>query len=180
MLVSQHRLGEDCREHRIASFVTGSHGVAMIREQSGDLLAADVEALVNAVNTVGVMGKGIALQFKQAYPAMFREYARAARAGEVQIGAMRVWATGATSGPRFIINFPTKRHWRSPSSLAHVAAGLPALAQTIEENEIRSVAIPALGCGYGGLDWASVEPLIHQTLAPLSTLVDIQLYPPPA
>ncbi|MFF5036627.1 macro domain-containing protein [Nocardia salmonicida] len=108
----------------------------MIREQSGDLLNADVEALVNAVNTVGVMGKGIALQFKQTYPEMFREYARAARAGEVQIGAMHMWATGATSGPRFIINFPTKRHWRSPSRLADVAAGLPSLAETIERNEI--------------------------------------------
>ncbi|MFD3509313.1 macro domain-containing protein [Nocardia sp. NPDC058666] len=151
----------------------------MIREESGDLLSADVEALVNAVNTVGVMGKGIALQFKQTYPEMFRDYARAARAGEVQIGAMHVWATGATNGPRFVINYPTKRHWRSPSRLDDVAAGLPALAQTIEQNEIRSVAIPALGCGYGGLGWASVEPLIRRTLVPLATLVDIQLYPPP-
>ncbi|MFD4461585.1 macro domain-containing protein [Nocardia sp. NPDC058480] len=152
----------------------------MIREQSGDLLRADVEALVNAVNTVGVMGKGIALKFKQTYPEMFQEYARAARAGEVQIGAMHVWATGATSGPRFIINFPTKRHWRSPSRLADVAAGLPSLAETIERNEIRSVAIPALGCGHGGLDWERVEPLIRHTLEPLSAVVDVRLFPPSA
>lgn len=152
----------------------------MIREQSGNLLSADVEALVNAVNTVGVMGKGIALQFKQTYPEMFQEYARAARAGEVQIGAMHLWATDATSGPRFIINFPTKRHWRSPSRLADVASGLPSLAETIERNEIRSVAIPALGCGHGGLDWVSVEPLIRQTLEPLSAVVDVRLFPPSA
>ncbi|MFE1596832.1 macro domain-containing protein [Nocardia sp. NPDC058705] len=120
------------------------------------------------------------MQFKQTYPEMFRAYARAARAGGIQIGAMHVWATGATSGPRFIINYPTKRHWRSPSRLTDVAAGLPALAETIEDNQIRSVAIPALGCGHGGLDWASVEPLIRQTLGPLSAVVDVRLYPPPA
>lgn len=150
----------------------------MIREESGNLLTADVEALVNAVNTVGVMGKGIALQFKQTYPEMFREYARAARDGEVQIGTMHVWATGATSGLRFIINFPTKRHWRSASRLDDVAAGLPALVEAIERNDIRSVAIPALGCGHGGLDWADVEPLIRQALQPLFE-VDFRLYPPP-
>ncbi|APE33977.1 hypothetical protein BOX37_08325 [Nocardia mangyaensis] len=120
------------------------------------------------------------MQFKQAYPAMFREYARAARAGEVQIGAMHVWATGAMSGPPFIINYPTKRHWRSPSRLADVAAGLPALAETIEANQTRSVAIPALGCGHGGLDWASVKPLIRQSLEPLPAVVDVRLHPPPA
>lgn len=83
---------------------------------------------------------------------------------------MHLWATGTTSRPRFIINFPTKRHWRSPSRLADVAAGLPSLAETIERNEIRPVAIPALGCGHGGLDWVGVEPLIRQTLEPLSGL----------
>lgn len=87
----------------------------MIREKSGDLLASDAEALVNAVNTVGVMGKGIALQFKQTYPDMFREYAQAARAGDLYIGRMFVWQTGATTGPRLAINYPTKGHWRSAS-----------------------------------------------------------------
>ncbi|MFG2446467.1 macro domain-containing protein [Nocardia fluminea] len=150
----------------------------MIREQSGDLLSADAEALVNAVNTVGVMGKGIALRFKQTYPEMYRAYARAARASEVQIGAMHVWETCATTGPRFVINFPTKRHWRSPSRLEDVAAGLPVLAESIKRHRISSIAIPALGCGHGGLDWHQVRPLIHQWLDPLSDNVDIGVYPP--
>ena len=87
----------------------------MIREKSGDLPASDAEALVNAVNTVGVMGKGIAPQFKQTYPDIFREYAQAARSRDLQTGRMFVWQTGATTGPRLVINFPTKRHWRSAS-----------------------------------------------------------------
>ncbi|MFC4127246.1 macro domain-containing protein [Nocardia rhizosphaerae] len=150
----------------------------MIREESGNLLDADTEALVNAVNTVGVMGKGIALQFKQAYPDMFREYARAARMGDLHVGRMFVWETGAARGPRLIVNFPTKRHWRSASRLDDVSAGLPVLAETIERYRIQSIAIPALGCGHGGLTWEEVGPLIKKALEPLAAKVEIRLYPP--
>ncbi|GGN94270.1 macro domain-containing protein [Nocardia rhizosphaerihabitans] len=150
----------------------------MIREKSGDLLASDAEALVNAVNTVGVMGKGIALQFKQTYPDMFREYAKASRAGDLHIGRMFVWQTGSTTGPRLVINYPTKRHWRSASRLEDVTAGLPALIETIEQYKIRSIAIPALGCGYGGLEWEDVGPPIREALDQLAQAVEIWLYPP--
>lgn len=148
----------------------------VIREAHGNLLAADVDALVNTVNTVGVMGKGIALQFKRAYPEMFREYARAARAGELSTGRMQVWETDAATGPRFVINFPTKRHWRSPSSLEYVTSGLDDLARVIAHRGIRSIAVPPLGCGQGGLQWSTVRPLIEASLGGLDSV--IWLYPP--
>ncbi|NKY49719.1 macro domain-containing protein [Nocardia vermiculata] len=124
------------------------------------------------------MGKGIALQFKRAYPEMYKAYSAAAKAGELQIGAMHVWETGALAGPRVIINFPTKRHWRSPSTLDDVAAGLPALVEALHKYSITSVAIPPLGCGNGGLDWRDVAPLMWQALSPLADTIDIRIYPP--
>lgn len=130
----------------------------MITEAHGNLLAADVDALVNTVNTVGVMGKGIALQFKRAYPAMFADYASAARRHELSLGRMHVWETGQMTGPRFIVNFPTKQHWKASSKLSDVAAGLDDLARTIRDLGISSIAIPPLGCGQGGLQWHQVEP----------------------
>ncbi|MEV4209162.1 macro domain-containing protein [Nocardia salmonicida] len=152
----------------------------MIREQSGDLLSADVEALVNAVNTVGVMGKGIALQFKQSYPEMFREYARAARAGEVQSAR----CTCGQPAPRAVrgSSSTSRRNGTGapPATSTTSPLAYRPLAETIERNKIRSVAIPALGCGHGGLDWVSVEPLIRQTLEPLSAVVDVRLFPPSA
>ena len=137
----------------------------MIREGTGDLLNADVDALVNTVNTVGVMGKGIALQFKRRYPGNFRAYERACKAGEVQLGSMFVFDAGQLVRPRWIINFPTKGHWRSNSKLTDVASGLDDLVRVIGELGIRSIAIPPLGCGNGGLDWAIVEPLIRDRLS---------------
>jgi O-acetyl-ADP-ribose deacetylase (regulator of RNase III) len=148
----------------------------LIREAEGNLLTADVDALVNTVNTVGVMGKGIALQFKRAYPDMFRAYERAAKAGELAPGRVQVWETGALDGPRFIINFPTKRHWRGPSRLSYIRDGLDHLAEVIAEREIRSIALPPLGCGNGGLNWADVKPLIEERLGQLP--IDIVVYPP--
>ncbi|MBF6293684.1 type II toxin-antitoxin system antitoxin DNA ADP-ribosyl glycohydrolase DarG [Nocardia farcinica] len=150
----------------------------MIREEHGNLLRADVDALVNTVNTVGVMGKGIALQFKRAYPDMFKEYERAAKANRIHVGEMFVWETGALDGPRFIVNFPTKRHWRSASRLDDIALGLRHLAAVIDSHGIRSIAIPPLGCGNGGLDWAEVAPLIWDALRPLATDVEILVFPP--
>lgn len=149
----------------------------MIEQADGNLLQADVDALVNTVNTVGVMGKGIALQFKRAFPSMFREYARAARAGELQLGRMHVWATGQMSGPRFIINFPTKGHWKSGSRLEDIERGLDDLVRVVRAQDIRSLAVPPLGCGNGGLDWKIVEPLIASKLAVLDG-VQVRVYPP--
>ncbi len=149
----------------------------MITTASGNLLQADVDALVNTVNTVGVMGKGIALQFKRSYPAMFEAYAKAAKAGEIQRGRMFVWPTEALDGPRFIINFPTKGHWRAPSHLDDIEAGLRDLVAVVRHLGIRSIAIPPLGAGNGGLDWADVEPVIRSAMSELPD-VDVRLYSP--
>lgn len=149
----------------------------MISTEDGNLLDSPVEALVNTVNTVGVMGKGIALQFKRAYPAMFKEYASAAKDGSLDIGRMHVWHTGQLDGPKVIINFPTKRHWRSDSKLSDIEAGLDDLVDVIRREHIGSIAIPPLGCGHGGLDWADVEPMIRAKLDVLED-VDIRIYPP--
>ena len=133
----------------------------------GNLLNADVEALVNTVNTVGVMGKGIALQFKRRFPLNFEVYAGACSRGEVQVGRMLVVETTAFSGPRFIINFPTKKHWREPSRLEYVSAGLTALVHEVKSRGIRSIAIPPLGCGNGGLSWSEVRPMIDRAVVQL-------------
>jgi len=150
----------------------------MIRNVTGDLLRQDTDALVNTVNTAGIMGKGIALQFKRAWPEMYRAYEAACQRGEVKLGKMHVWDTGSLTPPRFIINFPTKQHWRSRSQLADVESGLIDLVRVIEEHDLKSVAIPPLGCGNGGLDWADVEPLIHRGLAQISDRVDIRVFAP--
>ncbi len=124
----------------------------------GNLLAAEVDALVNTVNTEGVMGKGIALQFKKAFPDNFKSYARACKAGEVVIGGMHV--VQRLASPRFIINFPTKNHWRQPSRLEYIESGLADLVARVRELGIKSIAVPPLGCGNGGLDWTAVRPRI--------------------
>lgn len=140
----------------------------MIEEARGNLLEADAEALVNTVNTVGHMGKGIALQFKQAFPENFLAYARAVKRDEVRPGRMFVVPTGFLANPRYIINFPTKRHWRGRSRIEDIDAGLEALVQEIRRLGIRSIAVPPLGCGNGGLDWRDVEPRIRRALGDLS------------
>lgn len=149
----------------------------MITQADGNLLDADVDALVNTVNTVGVMGRGIALQFRRAFPAMFDDYVRAVKSGEVQIGRMHVWETDLLAGPRFVINFPTKRHWRGGSNLRWIEAGLEDLVRTIGEHKIRSLAVPPLGCGNGGLDWREVELRITRALGQLPD-VEVLLFPP--
>ena len=140
----------------------------MIEWTHGNLLRAPTQALVNTVNTVGVMGKGIALQFKQAYPQMFRAYERDCKLGQVKLGEVHVFDLGGLAGgPRWIINFPTKGHWRSPSRMSDIEMGLKDLAATIERLQIQSIAVPPLGCGNGGLDWNEVKPLIESTFAAL-------------
>ncbi len=149
----------------------------MIHTVSGNLLNAKADALVNTVNCVGVMGKGIALQFKQAFPAMFADYRRASRAGEVKPGQMYIYSTGALWGPHFIINFPTKRHWQGRSRMEDIDAGLCALAARVRELGIRSIAIPPLGVGNGGLPWGDVRPRIVAAFEALPE-VKVLLYEP--
>ena len=149
----------------------------MIQLTHGNLLTADVEALVNTVNCVGYMGKGIALQFKKAFPANNDAYRAACVKGEVQIGRMFVHATGSALNPKVIINFPTKRHWRDKSRLEDIEAGLIALVAEVQRLGISSIAIPPLGCGLGGLDWDDVRPRIETAFAPLPQ-VRVLLYAP--
>lgn len=149
----------------------------MITEAHGNLLLADADALVNTVNTVGVMGKGIALQFRRAFPEMFEDYRRAVKAGEVDVGRVQVWRSQALTGPRFVLNFPTKRHWRAKSRLGDIERGLQDLVRVIQELGISSIAIPPLGCGQGGLAWTDVEPRIREAMAQVPD-VDVLLYPP--
>lgn len=149
----------------------------MLTEAAGNLLDADTDAVVNTVNTVGVMGKGIALQFKQAYPANFKAYEAACRRGDVRLGRMFVVPTGQLAPPHFIINFPTKSHWRAKSRLGDIQAGLADLRRVIVDQDIKSIAIPPLGCGNGGLAWGEVRPLIVDALADLPA-VQVRVYPP--
>jgi O-acetyl-ADP-ribose deacetylase (regulator of RNase III) len=148
----------------------------MIEVVEGNLLTAEVDALVNTVNTVGVMGKGVALQFKQAFPDNFKSYKHACDRGEVRPGEMFVWDSGRLGPQRYVINFPTKRHWRGQSRMADIDSGLHDLVRVIRDLHITSVAVPALGCGNGGLDWAEVRPRIEAALATLP--VRVLLFPP--
>ncbi|MFS8858566.1 macro domain-containing protein [Synechococcus sp. H55.7] len=138
----------------------------------GDILKADAEALVNSVNCVGAMGRGIALQFKKAWPENFKAYAAACRRGEVRPGKLLVFETGKLTNPRYIINFPTKRHWRGKSRIEDIEAGLQSLVQEIRRLDLHSVALPPLGCGLGGLSWPDVRSRIERALA---TLTDVRI-----
>ena len=149
----------------------------MITFTQGNLLEADVEAVVNTVNTVGIMGKGIALMFKERFPDNFEDYARACRAGEVDVGKMFVTESTGLFGPRWIINFPTKTHWRVKTRIEWVEEGLKDLVRTIRQKNIRSIAIPPLGCGNGGLDWHDVRPAIVSALEQIDGL-DAVVYEP--
>lgn len=139
----------------------------MIELTRGDILTANAEALVNTVNCVGVMGRGIALQVKNAFPENFKVYEAACQRGEVQPGRMYVFETGQFTNPRYVINFPTKRHWRGKSRLADIESGLRALVEEVKRLGIRSIAVPPLGCGLGGLDWAEVRPRIEAAFSEL-------------
>jgi O-acetyl-ADP-ribose deacetylase (regulator of RNase III) len=149
----------------------------MISIKSGDILAEDAEAVVNTVNCVGVMGRGIALQFKKAYPENFDTYEDACERGLVRPGRMLVFETGRLANPRYIINFPTKRHWKGKSKIEDIASGLAALVEEVRAREIRSIAIPPLGCGLGGLDWNDVRPMIEKAFRG-HTETDVRIYQP--
>ena len=149
----------------------------MIDYTTGDILQADAEALVNTVNCVGVMGRGIALQFKNTFPGNFEAYAEACNREEVQPGRMFVYETGFMHNPKYIINFPTKRHWRGKSRYEDIEAGLRALVEEIRARGIRSIAIPPLGSGLGGLDWAQVRSRIDAAMRELGD-VRVSVYEP--
>ncbi|MFI1192349.1 macro domain-containing protein [Micromonospora sp. NPDC020750] len=149
----------------------------MIIVSHGNLLTADAEALVNTVNTVGVMGKGIALQFKRAYPANYAAYRAACAAKKVQLGEMFLFDSTRLGPRRYVINFPTKGHWRATSKLEDIEVGLTDLVRVMRERQISSVAVPALGCGNGGLNWEQIRPLIEQAFAELPN-VRVLLFPP--
>lgn len=151
----------------------------MIRYTVGNILDAQTEALVNTVNEVGVMGKGVALMFKEAFPANTKAYEAACGRGEVRVGSMLVTANPALLGPRWIINFPTKKHWRSPSQLEWVRDGLTDLVRVIRKHRIASVALPPLGCGNGGLIWDHVRREIEIAAAELPS-VEFVAYEPAA
>jgi len=149
----------------------------MIQYKKGNIFKCNAEALVNSVNCVGVMGRGIALQFKKAWPENFKAYVSACRHKKVQPGKMFVYKTCQVNNPRYIINFPTKRHWRGKSRIEDIEAGLRALAEEIQRLGIRSIALPPLGCGLGGLEWNLVRSLIEQILGKLSD-VEVIVYEP--
>lgn len=146
-------------------------------KKAGNLLMEETQALVNTVNCVGIMGKGIALQFKMAYPDNFKEYKKACDHNEVKIGKMFITRVDKLFGSRYIINFPTKVHWQEKSRLDYIEKGLDDLVRQIKKLEIKSIAIPPLGCGNGGLNWKDVKSVIENKLSPLKNL-EIILYSP--
>lgn len=149
----------------------------MISYTQGNLLESGAEALVNTVNEVGVMGRGIALMFREAFPDNMKAYAAACRRKEVRVGTMFVAENHDLTGPRWIINFPTKKHWRHGTRLEWVQSGLQDLARVIQEKNIRSIALPPLGCGNGGLNWVDVRPEIEAALSSLPD-VEVTVYAP--
>jgi len=150
---------------------------AMIQLTHGDILKADAEALVNTVNCVGIMGRGIALQFRKAFPECFKEYQALCDRKELQPGKLQVCDLNRFGNPHLVINFPTKRHWKGKSKLEDIEAGLKALVELVRQRHIHSIAVPPLGCGLGGLDWEEVRPRIEQAFAALQD-VQVLLFEP--
>lgn len=148
----------------------------MIRYVQGNLLEAPADALVNAVNTVGVMGKGIALMFKLRFEDNYRHYATACKAGQVRTGQMFFTDVNELMGPRWIVNFPTKQHWRAPSRMEWIVDGLRDLRGFIVDNRVGSIAVPALGAGNGGLDWPAVREQIERELGDVDA--DVSVFEP--
>ncbi|HPY59334.1 MAG TPA: macro domain-containing protein [Methanospirillum sp.] len=149
----------------------------MMIQGEGNLLKADVDALVNTVNTVGVMGKGVALEFKLAFPDMYRQYKKACKNGEVNPGKMYLYHVNGLTKPSLIINFPTKRHWKEKSRLSDIEDGLKDLVRVVKELKIKSIALPPLGCGLGGLNWKDVYPRIESAFNEIPE-VTVIVFPP--
>ncbi len=149
----------------------------MIELKHDDIVTADAEALVNTVNCVGVMGRGIALQFRKAFPENFTAYKIVCDRGELRPGQLFVYVQDQLTNPRYIINFATKDHWKGKSHLDYIDSGLKALVQEVRQRGIRSIAIPPLGCGLGGLRWSDVRPRIEHAFSVLPK-VQVLLYEP--
>jgi len=143
-----------------------------VRILEGDLLKSNMHALVNTVNTVGIMGKGVALAFKKRYPDMFRDYVKRCDRGEVRLGEPYIYR----DSDHLIVNFPTKQHWRSVSRLSDIEAGLDYLERHYKEWQIKSLAVPPLGCGNGQLEWRVVGPVLLRHLKRLD--IPVELYAP--
>jgi O-acetyl-ADP-ribose deacetylase (regulator of RNase III)/uncharacterized protein YwgA len=151
----------------------------MIQYLTGNILDSSAQALVNTVNTIGVMGKGIALQFKKAYPNNYKAYEKASQKAEIAVGKMFVTIdSNVSSGEKVIINFPTKTDWRKPSEYKYIEDGLDDLVKVIKINQIHSIAIPPLGAGNGGLKWEKVKKIIEEKLTPLN--IKIYVFEPTA
>jgi len=149
----------------------------MIESTQGNLLEADAEVLVNVVNCVGVMGKGIALQFKQAFPDNFTKYAKVCKEKQMKPGRMLVFETGSMLDPKYIINFPTKRHWKSKSKMEDIDSGLLDMIAQVKRLHIQSIAIPPLGAGLGGLNWSEVKQRIETAFAELPDVLVLLFEP---
>jgi O-acetyl-ADP-ribose deacetylase (regulator of RNase III) len=155
----------------------------MVELRQGDILKIDAEAVVNTVNCVGIMGRGIALQFRKEFPENYEEYRKVCDKGELKPGKMFVYDLHRLVYPRFVVNFPTKRHWKEHSRIEYIETGLKALVEEVQKRGIRSIAIPPLGCGLGGLDWNAVRPMIENAFRELSDLTVFLFEPagaPPA
>jgi len=150
----------------------------MIITTKGNILESNAQAIVNPVNTVGVMGKGLALQIRESFPNVYDIYRNACKLGKVQIGKMFVVSTGLDSYPEYIINFPTKKHWKEKSKLQYIQQGLDDLIKVIQQRNIHSIALPAIGCGLGGLDWNVVYEVIDMKLSSLPDSIAIFVYEP--
>lgn len=149
----------------------------MIILAKGNLLRSEADVLVNTVNCVGFMGKGIALQFRKAFPENFKAYETECRKGNIVPGKVFLFSTGNFIPPLYIINFPTKKHWRENSKIEYITSGLEDLVKVLKELDVSSVAVPPLGCGLGGLKWSVVRPLIERAFSNLPDL-DVYLFQP--
>src|SRR3989304_6065362 len=148
-----------------AAVIHRTRQMAAVEFKRGDILTADVEALVNAVNCIGVMGRGIALQFRKAFPANYEAYKAACGRGEVRPGKLFIYELGRLINPRYIINFPTKDHWKDDSRMEYIDSGLEALVREVRRFGLRSIAIPPLGWGFGGVRWSGGGPRVGGGLA---------------
>lgn len=148
----------------------------IIEVGAGDLFTSAAEALINPVNTEGTMGAGLALKFRERYPAMCQEYIEVCKRRMLEVGTLHWWHTGETN-PKFVVNFPTKRLWREPSRLEWIDAGLETLCAQVKARNVESLALPALGCGLGGLPWDKVRAKIYKRLRSLVG-IEVYLYPP--
>lgn len=151
----------------------------MLKYCQGDIFVSEAEAVVNTVNCVGVMGRGIALQSKKCFPENFKFYQAACKRGEVVPGEMLVFPLGRLLNPRYVINFPTKKHWRQPSRMEYIVSGLQDLLRVIKDLGIKTIAVPPLGCGLGGLDWETVRSKMEDAFASLPE-VNVEVYTPTA